>query len=245
MINKVEVLWRTENSLLLQQGSVAESKPRAMAGPEVSCPTAALESECGTTGETWAQPGAKHGALSARGLSSFAPSAEPSLCQAPALPGPLQAELLLGQQEGPAAARGTSFILGLIRPGSWLPGLPTGTTPFHTFSHKISAYSNNTKLTTTTNKASSKSIELDNSHFNEISWLQLLPRQMSNLLSDREKQHSIASAPLGTAFSAFFTGTYLSQCTPQKGGKEHKVRPAAGQSAGGRELTSSGRLHFC
>lgn len=89
--------------------------------------------------------------------------------------------------------------------------------------HRFLLTAINTELKTTTNKPSSKSTELDNSpSFNEISWLQLLPRQMSNLLSDLEKRHLIASAPLGTAFGAFFTATFLFQCMPQKEGKENK-----------------------
>lgn len=79
---------------------MAESKPPAMAGPKVSCPTVAMDYHCSTTGETWAQPGARHRAVSARGLSCFAPSAKPKLCQALPVPGSLQAELLLRQGKG-------------------------------------------------------------------------------------------------------------------------------------------------
>lgn len=193
-----------------------------MAGPKVSCPTAAMDYHCSTTGETWAQAGAKHRAASARGLSCSAPSAEPNLCQAGTLPGPLWAELPPRTAGRAGSCHGISFILS--------PGWRGSCQAFQQAQHasidsatQIPAYSNNTEFKTTTNKHSAKSTELDNSpSFNEISWFQLLPRQMSNLLSDLEKQHSIASAPLGTAFSAFFTATFLSQCMPQKGGKEQK-----------------------
>lgn len=191
-----------------------------MAGPKVSCPTAAMDYHCSTTGETWAQAGAKHRAVSARGLSCSAPSADPNLCQAGTLPGPPWAELPPKAAGRAGSCHGTSFTLSPGWRGSCQP-FPTGTAPLS--ATRIPAYSNNTEFKTTTNKPSAKSTELDNSpSFNEISWLQPLPRQMSNLLSDLEKQHSIASAPLGTAFSAFFTATFLSQCMPQKGGKEQE-----------------------
>lgn len=103
----------------------------------------------------------------------------------------------------PTAGRAASWGSGkgrelpLACPSSWaLYGEGAGCQAFQQAQHpsihsatQISAYSNNTKLKTT-NKPSSKSTELDHSpSFNEISWLQPLPRQMSNLLSDLEKQH--------------------------------------------------------
>lgn len=227
--------WSTENSLLLQQGSVAESKPRAMAGPKVSCPSAAMDYHCSTTGETRAQPGARHRAECPRAQLLCRAQPVPGT----ALPGPRWAEGRAGSCHW--------HILHPVWRGSCQAFQQAQPPSMHSAT-RISAYSNSTKLKTTTNKPSAKSTELDNSpSFNEISWLQLLPRQMSNLLSDLEKQHSIACAPLGIVFSAFFTATILSQWMPQKGGKEQKewkVRPAAGQSAGGREQTSSGRLYF-
>lgn len=178
-----------------------------------ACPTAAMDYRCGTTEETGAEPGAQHRASTAQGLSCFAPSAKPNLSQAPILPGPPWAELPPG-----AAERARSCHVA--SPLSW-PVYSTGAAcqSFQQAQHppiywttQISSYSNNIQLKTTTTNPSSKSTELHNSpSFNEISWLQLLAAQMSNLPSDLEKQHSIASAPLGTAFGAFSTATLSSQ----------------------------------
>lgn len=195
-----------------KQLTVAESK-QSHGRTSGACPTAAMDYRCGTTEETWAEPGAQHRASTAQGLSCFAPSAKPNLSQAPILPGPPWAELPPG-----AAERARSCHVA--SPLSW-PVYSTGAAcqSFQQAQHppiywttQISSYSNNIKLKTTTKTPSSKSTELDNSpSFNEISWLQLLATQMSNLPSDLEKQHSIASAPLGAAFGAFSTATLIPQ----------------------------------
>lgn len=162
MINKVEVLWSAENSLLLQQGSVAESKPRAMAGLKVSCPAAAMDYHCSTTGETWAQPGAKHTAQCPRAqlLCTFSRA---QAVPGTALPGP-------GWAQG--RARSCHWhILHPVQRGSCQAFQQAQPPSMHSAT-RISPYSNNTKLKTTTNKPSAKSTELDNSpSFNEISWL--------------------------------------------------------------------------
>lgn len=99
------------------------------------CPTAAMDYPCSTTEGTWAAPGAKHGALSAQGRSSFAPSAKPNLSQALILPGPPWAELPLGQQTGQELPHGISFVLTPAQQGSWLPVLPIGTNTSYRSNH--------------------------------------------------------------------------------------------------------------
>lgn len=91
------------------------------------------------------------------------------------------------QQKGPGDADGISFILTPAVQGSWLPALPA---PSYIINHTnfCLQQQHQIKTTTTTKNPSSKSTELDNSpSFNEISWLQPLATQMSNLPRDLEK----------------------------------------------------------
>lgn len=212
------MLWSTENSFIASAGLCGREQT-----PSHGRAKGVLS--CCSNGLSLQHHGRDLGTGRGQAQSSECPRAQLlcTLSKAQPVPGAGSARLSEGRAASPGSRKGWELPWHLLHPEPWTQG--AGCQAFQQALHLsipsatwISAYSNNTKFKTTTNKPSAKSTELDNScSFNEISWLQPLPRQMSNLLSDLEKQYSIASAPLGTASCAFFTATFLYVCHKKEG----------------------------